>query len=116
MQSPFRYFDSPPEVIRLVVMMYARYPLSLRRGEDLWRAMDHEGEVLESLVSKARDKAAALKFIKSLIKRHGRPKAIVTDGQWSYRAAQKALGAPGLQETGGCKNNGAETSRQRFRR
>ena len=46
----------------------------------LWRAVDHEGEVLESFVTKARDKAAALKFIKKVLKRHGRPKAIVTDG------------------------------------
>jgi len=33
--NPFRYFDSSPEVIRLVVMMYVRYPLSLRNVEDL---------------------------------------------------------------------------------
>ena len=37
----------------------------------LWRAVDHEGEVLESFVTKARDKAAALKFIKKALKRHG---------------------------------------------
>jgi putative transposase len=35
MSNPFRYFNSPPEVIRLVVMMYVRYPLSLRNVEDL---------------------------------------------------------------------------------
>ncbi len=35
MQNPFRYFNSSPEVIRLVVMMYIRYPLSLRQVEDL---------------------------------------------------------------------------------
>ena len=34
-QSPFRHFNSPPEVIRLVVMMYVKYPLSLRKVEDL---------------------------------------------------------------------------------
>ena len=50
----------------------------------LWRAVDHEGEVLESFVTKERDKAAALKFIKKAIKRHGRPRAIVTDGLRSY--------------------------------
>ncbi len=38
----------------------------------LWRAVDHEGEVLESYVTKTRDKAAALKFLKKLMKRHGR--------------------------------------------
>jgi putative transposase len=37
MKNPFRYFDSSPEVIRLVVMMYVRYPLSLRNVEDLSR-------------------------------------------------------------------------------
>ena len=139
--NPFRYFDSSPEVIRLVVMMYVRYPLSLRNVEDLlfergidichetvrlwwnrfgpmfageirrkrvqqmgasthwrwhldevyvkingemhylWRAIDHEGEVLESFVTTTRDKAAALKFIKKAMKRHGRPQAIVTDFQ-----------------------------------
>ncbi len=47
--NPFRYFDSSPEVIRLVVMMYVRYPLSLRNVEDLLaqRGIDicHEGTV-----------------------------------------------------------------------
>jgi putative transposase len=46
----------------------------------LWRAVDHEGEVLESFVSIEPDKAAALKFIKKALKRHGRTGAIVTDG------------------------------------
>ena len=35
MRNPFRYFNSSPEVIRLAVMMYIRYPLSLRQAEDL---------------------------------------------------------------------------------
>ena len=35
MPNPFRYFNSSPEMIRLVVMMYVRYPLSLRNVEDL---------------------------------------------------------------------------------
>ena len=35
MPNPFRYFNSSPEVIRLAVMMYVRYPLSLRQVEDL---------------------------------------------------------------------------------
>jgi putative transposase len=148
--NPFRYFDSSPEVIRLVVMMYVRFPLSLRNVEDLlfergvdichetvrlwwirfgpmfageirrkrvqhmrahthwrwhldevyvkingemhylWRAVDHEGEVLESYVTKARDKAAALKFIKKAMKRHGQPMKVVTDGLRSYAAAMRA--------------------------
>jgi len=35
MKNPFRYFNGSPEVIRLAVMMYIRYPLSLRQEEDL---------------------------------------------------------------------------------
>jgi putative transposase len=174
--DPFRWFDSSPEVIRLVVMMYVRYPLSLRNVEDLlfergidlchetvrhwwnrfgpmfageirkrrvramrqhthwrwhldevyvkingemrylWRAIDHEGEVLESYVTKTRDKAAALKFIKKALKRHGRPQAIVTDGLRSYSAALKELGADDRQEIGRWQNNRAENSHPPFRR
>ncbi len=58
----------------------------------LWRAVDHEGEVLESLASKTRDKAAALTFMKKLMKRHGRARVITTDGLRSYRAAMTDLG------------------------
>ena len=46
----------------------------------LWRAVDHEGEILESYVTKSRDKAAALAFMKKALKRHGSPTAIVTNG------------------------------------
>jgi putative transposase len=173
---PFRWFDSSPEVIRLVVLMYVRYPLSLRNVEDLlfergidichetvrkwwnrfgpmfaseirrkriqrmrqfthwrwhldetyvkingemhylWRAVDHEGEVLESFVTKTEDKAAVLKFIKKAMQRHGRTKAIVTDGLRSYGAALKANGAADFQETGRWKNNVVENSHQPLRR
>ena len=82
----------------------------------LWRAVDHEGEVLESFVTKARDKAAALKFIKKAIKRHGRPRTIVTDGLRSYGAALRAIGAADLQETGRWLNNKVENSHLPFRR
>jgi len=130
--SRFRYFKTSPEVIRLAVMLYIRYPLSLRNVEDLlaqrgidvsyetvrywwnrfgpmfaaeirkkrvermrahthWRwhldemfvkaAVDHEGEVLESFATKQRDMAAALKFMKKLMKRHAPPaQKITTDG------------------------------------
>ena len=82
----------------------------------LWRAVDHEGEVLESFVTTTRDKAAALKFIKKAMKRHGRTGAVVTDGLRSYGAALKAIGATGRQETGRWLNNRVENSHQPFRR
>ena len=132
-RSPFRYFKTSPESIRLAVMLYIRFPLSLRNVEDLlhergieishetvrywwnrfgpmfaaelrrkrvdrmrgrkhwrwhldevfvkinavthylWRAVDHEGEVLESVVTKTRDRKAALKLLKKSMKRHGSP-------------------------------------------
>lgn len=174
--SPFRYFNSSPEVIRLVVMMYVRFPLSLRNVEDLlfergidichetvrnwwnrfgpvfaadirrqrisrmrgfrqwrwhldemyvklggemvylWRAVDHEGEILESFVTKKRDKAAALTFMKRALKRHGPPEAIVTDGLRSYPAAMRELGNGGRREVGRWKNNRVENSHLPFRR
>jgi putative transposase len=163
-------------VIRLVVMMYVKYPLSLRNVEDLlfergidichetvrlwwnrfgpmfaaeirkkrvdrmrahthwrwhldevyvkisgemrylWRAVDHEGEVLESYVTKTRDKAAARSFIKRAMKRHGQPQAVVTDGLRSYGAAMKEIGNVDRQETGRWLNNRAENSHLPFRR
>ena len=82
----------------------------------LWRAVDHEGEVLESFVTKTRDKAAALKFIKKALKRHGRPRTIVTDGLRSYGAALREIGAADRQEQGRWKNNRVENSHLPFRR
>jgi putative transposase len=174
--SPFRRFNSSPHVIRLVVLMYVRFPLSLRNVEDLlfergidichetvrdvveqvradvrlrdppaagepdagvqalgwhfdevyvkingemhylWRAVDHEGEVLESFVTKTRDKAAALIFMKKALKRHGSPEAITTDGLRSYRAAMNELGNADKQEIGRCVNNRVENSHLPFRR
>lgn len=46
----------------------------------LWRAFDHEGEVLESYVTRTCDEAAALRFMKKALKRHGSPQQITTDG------------------------------------
>ena len=160
MKNPFRYFKTSPEIIRLAVMMYVRFPLSLRNVEDLlhergievshetirfwwnrfgpifaaeirkkrmdrmhafsgwrwhldemfvksngeghylWRAVDQEGEVLEAFVSKKRDREAALKFLRKLMKRYGRPDAIITDRLRSYRAALRELGGSGLQQAG----------------
>jgi len=174
--SPFRYFNSSPEVIRLVVMMYIRFPLSLRNVEDLlfergidichetvrlwwnrfgpmfaadikrqrisrirgfrnwrwhvdevfvkingethylWRAVDHEGEVLESYVTKKRDTKAALRFFKKALKRHGKAEVIVTDGLQSYPAAMRELGNVERQEMGRWLNNRAENSHLPFRR
>src|SRR5665648_205117 len=175
MRNPFRYFNSSPEVIRLTVMMYLRYPLSLRQVEDLlfergidichetirfwwnrfgpmfaneirkrriqtrsyshwrwhldevfvringethylWRAVDHEGEVLEVLATKRRDRKAALKFFKRMMKRYGRPCLIVTDRLRSYGAAMKVIGNVANQECGRWLNNRAENSHQPFRR
>jgi len=176
MRNPFRYFNSSPEVIRLAVMMYIRYPLSLRQVEDLlfergigichetvrfwwnrfgpmfaaeirkrrvqqhrcyslwrwrldekfvringemqylWRAVDHEGEVLEVFATKRRDRKAALRFLKRVMKRYGRPKAIVTDRLRSYAAAMKTMEIAERQECGRWLNKRAENSHQPFRR
>ncbi len=66
----------------------------------LWRAVDHEGEVLEVFVTKKRDYKAALRFLRKAMKRYGRPKAIVTDKLRSYHAAMKVIGNAERQETG----------------
>ena len=76
----------------------------------LWRAVDHEGEVLESLATKTRDKAAALKLMKRLMKRYGKPETVVTDGLRSYGAAMKEIGNADRQEVGRWLNNRAENS------
>ncbi|MFN0263228.1 IS6 family transposase [Tepidamorphus sp. 3E244] len=174
--NPFRYFKTSPEIIRLAVMMYIRFPLSLRNVEDLlhergieishetvrywwnrfgpmfaaeirqrrvermrslihwrwhldevfvkingetrylWRAVDHEGEVLEAFVSKRRDRRAALKFLRKLLKRHGPAENIVTDRLRSYGAAMRDLGNADRQQTGRHLNNRAENSHLPFRR
>ena len=174
--NPFRYFKTSPEIIRLAVMMYVRFPLSLRNVEDLlhergidichetvrywwnkfgpmfareirkkrmhpvnnhsnwkwhldevfvkingenhylWRAVDHEGEVLEAFVSKCRDQKAALDFLKKIMKKYGAPKVIVTDRLKSYRAAMKIIGNETTQEVGRWKNNRCENSHLPFRR
>ena len=174
-RSPFKYFITGPQIIRLAVMLYVRFPLSLRHVEDLlhergidishetvrywwhrfgpmfaneikkrriegmrtsnwrwhldevfvkingerhylWRAVDHEVEVLESFVTKTRDKKAALKFLKKTMRKHGRPGGVVTDRLRSYGAALREIGAADRQETGRWLNNRAEKSHLPFRR
>ena len=162
-------FSCSPEVIRLVVMMYVRFPLSLRNVEDLlfergidlchetvrfwwnrfgpmfaadirrqrisrmrgfrqwrwhldemfvkingethylWRAIDQEGEVLESYVTKKRDKKAPLRFMKKALKNHGPVEAITTDGLPSYKVAMSELGNQDRQEIGRWANTGWRT-------
>jgi putative transposase len=173
--DPFRYFKTSCEIIRLAVMLYVRFPLSLRNVEDrlnesgievsheavrywwhrfgllfaseirkrriagmksspwrwhldetfvkingeqhyLWRAVDHEGEVLESFVTRARDKKVALKILKKAMRKHGNPEVMVTDGLASYGAALKEIGAADKQETGRWLNNRVENSHLPFRR
>jgi len=82
----------------------------------LWRAVDHEGEILESYVTKTRNKAAALTFMKKALKRHGSPAAITTDGLRSYGAAMDMLGNREKQEIGRWANNRVENSHLAFRR
>ncbi|CUH42730.1 IS6 family transposase [Ruegeria atlantica] len=174
--ASFKYFKTSPEIIRLAVMLYIRFLLSLRNVEDLlhergfdvshetirywwnrfgpmfaaeirrkraqhlrtfskwkwyvdevfvkvngkrhylWGAVDHEGEVLEAVVTKRRNKAAALKSIKNLMKRHGRVEEIVMDRFASYKAALREMGALEKQRTGRWLNNRFENSHLPFRR
>jgi putative transposase len=82
----------------------------------LWRAVDHEGEVLESFVTKRRDKRAALTFLKKTLTRHGHSAEFVTDRLRSYGAALRELEIGDCQETSRWANNRVENSHQPFRR
>ena len=82
----------------------------------LWRAVDHEGEVRESFVTKKRDKKMALKFFKKSLKPLGPADELVTDRLRSYGAALGELGIRDRQQTGRWMNNRAENSHQPFRR
>ena len=87
----------------------------------LWRAVDSEGEVLDILVQSRRNKKAALKLMRKLLKRQGFvPDAFITDKLPSYGAALNYLGLLKRHDFGGRKNNRAENShlpvRQRERR
>jgi putative transposase len=83
----------------------------------MWRAVDGEGEVLEILVQPRRDKAAAMRLLRKLLRRQGFvPKVIVTDKLRSYGAALREVGFSGLHEQGLRANNRAENSHQPVRR
>src|ERR1700682_4649396 len=76
-----------------------------------------QGEVLEILVQPQRDKAAALRLLRKLLRRQGFvPTVIVTDKLRSYGAALREIGFSGLHEQGLCANNRAENSHQPLRR
>jgi putative transposase len=83
----------------------------------LWRAVDDEGEVLEVLIQSRRNKAAASKLIRKLLKKHGfAPTRVTTDKLRSYGAAFKEIGLSADHEQGVYQNNRAEVSHQPLRR
>jgi putative transposase len=83
----------------------------------LWRAVDAEGEVLDVLIQSRRNKAAALKLMRKLLKKCAFvPDRLVTDDLRSYRAAANELGLAGRHDRGRWRNNRAENSHQPTRR
>jgi len=83
----------------------------------LWRAVDAEGEVLDVLVQTRRNKRAALKLMRTLLKKYAFvPDRLVTDNLRSYRAAAGDLGLAGRHQRGRWRNNRAENSHQPTRR
>ena len=83
----------------------------------LWRAVDDEGEVLDLLVQRRRDKAAAVKLMRKLLKKQGfAPDVLVTDKLRSYGATKSAMGLSARHEQGLRRNNRAENSHQPNRR
>jgi putative transposase len=83
----------------------------------LWRAVDHEGEVLDMLIQRQRDTRAALRLMRKLLKKQGfAPKLLVTDKLRSYASAFRQLGLTCWHEQGLRKNNRAENSHQAVRR
>src|SRR5271165_4564416 len=83
----------------------------------LWRAVDHEGEVLDMLVQSRRDSRAALRLMRKLLRKQGFvPKLLVTDKLRSYGSAFRQLQLTCPHEQGLRKNNRAENSHQPVRR
>ena len=84
---------------------------------DLWRAVDSEGEILDLLVQPRRDKSAAVKLMRKLLKKQGyAPRVLVTDKLPSDGAARRELGLPAHPEQGFRRNNRTENSHQVVRR
>src|SRR5918992_1147472 len=122
----------PSEVIRHAAWLYLRFTLSYRDVEEhldemavliggkrlwLWRAVDSEGEILDMLVQPRRDKAAALRLMRKLLRKQGyAPTVLVTDRLASYACARRQLGLRARHEQGLRKNNRAENSHQMVRR
>jgi putative transposase len=78
----------------------------------LWRAVDDEGEVLEVLVQNRRDKAAATKLMRKLLKKQGfAPTQVTTDKLRSYGAAFRDIGLAARHEQGRRKNEGVPRER-----
>ena len=82
----------------------------------LWPAFDNEGEVLDLLVQRRRDKDAAVKLMRKLLKKQGFAPDLVTDRLRSYSAAKSEIGLSARHEQGFRKNNRAENSHQPTRR
>ncbi len=84
----------------------------------LWRAVDDEDDVLDVLVQKRRNKAAALKLLRRLRRNQGiHPETITTDKLASYGAAVRELGLKGAHRPSGRQaNNRAENSHLPIRR
>lgn len=82
----------------------------------LWRAVNHKGEVVESFLAKTRDLNAALRLLRTFLRRYGHVEEIVSDRLASYGAALRELGIRDRQKTGRWRNNRAKNSHQPFRR
>ena len=85
--------------VRICESLGVQFPRATRlfvringKSHYLWRAVDHEGEVLEVFATRRRDRKAALAFLKRAMKRYGRPWSVVTDRLRSYPAAMKVIG------------------------
>lgn len=82
----------------------------------LWRTVGHEGRVLESVITKRRNKRAALKMLRKLMRRYGKPEVLVIDRFASYKAALREIGCEDRQACGRWLNNRVENSHLPFRR